>query len=135
VPFLLWEDVAKLERLDRETLFLAREGITSIGHLSSYKGAAESEMESLTVQRNDLRKELRRLTWKGNQTATDKVRRQIKGLSQRLKILRDEISLCDGIALRSRQVKENLEKCLIQHASEFKMSTPQRTNRSYDIAR
>ncbi len=118
VSFLLREDVAKLERLDRETLFLAREGITNIGQLSSRKETAAGEIESLTAQRQELRKELRRLTRKGDQPAADEVRAQIGKLSQQLKKLRKEVVLCDGIALRSGQVRENLEQLLTQQNTE-----------------
>ena len=120
VSFLLREDVAKLERLDRETLFLAREGITTMEQLEYRQGAAESEIEALTVQRNDLRKELRRLTRKDNQPAAGEVREQIGQLSQRLKKLRKEVALCEGIALRSGRVKENLEQLLTQQNTERK---------------
>ena len=118
VFFQLREDIAKLERLDRETLFLAREGITTIEQLSSHKEAAESEMEILTVQRQELRKKLRRITRKENQQAVDEVRGQIGHLSQRLKRLRKELSLYDSIALRSGQVKENLEQLLRNQNTE-----------------
>ena len=120
VSFLLREDVAKLEQLDRETLFLAREGITSIEQLSSRKETAESKIESITTQRQELRKELRRLTRKGDQATAEKVRGQIGQLSQQLKKLRKEVSLCDGIALRSGQVRENLEQLLTQQNTERK---------------
>lgn len=120
VSFLLREDVAKLERLDRETLFLAREGIVTMGQLSDRRGAAEGEIESLTAQRQELRKELRRLIRKGDQQAADEIRGQIGQLSGRLKKLRKEVVLCDGIALRSGQVKENLEQLLTQQNIERK---------------
>jgi hypothetical protein len=120
VPFLLREDVAKLDRLDQETLFLAREDITTIGQLESRQAAAKSEIESLTAQRNDLRKKLRRLTRKENQPAADEIRGQIRQLSQRLKKLRKEVALCESIALRSGQVKENLEQLLTQQNTERK---------------
>lgn len=120
VSFLLREDVAKLERLDWETLFLAREGIVTMGQLSDRRGAAEGEIESLTAQRQELRKELRRLTRKGDQPTADKIREQIGQLSGRLRRLRKEVVLCDGIALRSGQVKENLEQLLTQQNIERK---------------
>ena len=129
VSFLLREDVAKLERLDRETLFLAREGITTMEQLEYRQGAAESEIEALTVQRNDLRKELRRLTRKDNQPAAGEVREQIGQLSQRLKKLRKEVALCNGIALRSGQVKENLEQLLTQQNTERKEQTKDELSR------
>ena len=120
VSFLLREDVAKLDRLDRETLFLAREKISTMEQLEYRQGAAESEIEALTAQRNYLRKELRRLIRKGNQPAAGEVREQIGQLSQRLKKLRKEVALCEGIALRSGRVKENLEQLLTQQNTERK---------------
>ncbi len=120
VPFLLREDMAKLERLDRETLFLAREGITTMEQLSSRRRTAESEIETLTAQRQELRKELRRLIRKEDQPAADGVRGQIGELSQRLKRLRKEVALCDGIALRSGRVKENLGQLLTEQLLEHR---------------
>ena len=116
--FQLREDIAKLEKLDRETVFLARKGISSMEQLIDHKGRTEDEIESFTAQRQELRKELRRLTWKGDQSAAEEVREQIGQLSQRLKKLKKEVALCDGILLRSEKVKENLERLLLQEIIE-----------------
>ncbi len=129
VSFLLRKDVAKLDRLDRETLFLAREKISTMEQLEYHQGEAESEIEALTAQRNDLRKELRRLTQKGDQQTAGEVRGQIGQLSQRLKKLRKEVALCNGIALRSGQVKENLEQLLTQQNTERKEQTKDELSR------
>ena len=129
VSFLLRKDVAKLDRLDRETLFLAKEKISTMGQLENRKATAESEIEALTVQRNDLRKELRRLTRKGDQPAAGEVRGQIGQLSQRLKKLRKEVALCNGIALRSGQIKETLEQLLTQQNIERKEQTKDELSR------
>ena len=129
VSFLLRKDVAKLDRLDRETLFLAREDITTMRQLENRKAAAESKIETLIDQRNDMRKELRRLTRKGDQQATGEVRGQIGELSQRLKKLRKEVVLCESIALRSGQVKESLEQLLTQQNAERKEQTKDELSR------
>ena len=131
----LREDIAKLEQLDRETFFLARERITTMEQLSSRIEVAKSGIEALTVQRQELRKELRRLTRKGDQQATDEVRGQIRQLSRRIKKQRSEVALCEGIALRSGQVEENLGRLLLQEAIERKAKTPQRRNRNNNIER
>lgn len=133
VSFQLREDIARLEQLDRETLFLAREGITTIGQLKNRKIATESEIETLTAQWQELRKELRRLSRKGNPQTVSEVRGQISELSQQLKKLRKEMVLCNGIALRSGQVKGNLGLLLMEKHNQRK---PYRTqNRSYEIGR
>ena len=109
VSFQLRENIAKLDRLDRETFFLAREGITTMEQLEDRKVAIKSEIEALTVQRQELRK----FTRKGDQQAISEVRGQIGQLSQQLKKLRKEVILCEGIALRSGRVKENLGQLLV----------------------
>lgn len=120
VSFQLREDIAKLGRLDRETFFLAREGIVTMEQLEGRKMAAKSEIGALTTQRQELRKELRWLTRKGDQQAAGEVRGQIGQLSQRLKKQRREMALCEGIALRSGQVKENLGHLLKEEKLEHK---------------
>lgn len=92
-----------------ETFFLAREGITTMEQLEDRKVAIKSEIEALTVQRQELRK----FTRKGDQQAISEVRGQIGQLSQQLKKLRKEVILCEGIALRSGRVKENLGQLLV----------------------
>ena len=118
VSFLLREDIAKLDRLDAETRFLGKQHIGTIGELTAYREKALSEINTLTVQRQELRKELRRLNRQGDAIATDEVKSKISAISSRLKALRKEVVLCDGIAQRSGQVKENLERLVNQKDTE-----------------
>ena len=123
VSFLLREDVARLNRLDAETRFLGRAGIETIGELTAYREKAAAQMTALTNRRQTLRNQLRRLSRQGDTLAADAVRAQIKDVSQRLKTLRKEVVLCDGIAQRSGQVKENLELLKKQQEIERKEET------------
>ena len=79
-----------------------------------------AEIDALTVQRQELRKELRRLMRQGDAIAADEVKGKISAISSRLKVLRREVVLCDGIAQRSGQVKENLERLVNQKETERK---------------
>ncbi len=136
VSFLLREDLAKMTLLDRQTRFLAKEGISTIKQLESRREVIKSRVKVLIAQRQELRKELRRLTRKGNQVAADGMRDQIGQLSQELKKLRKEVALCDGIAARSERVRENLERRLTEQAIERKeKAATHKQNRSYDIGR
>ncbi len=108
VSFLLREDVAKLDQLIAQTRFLGRTGMETIDELTSYRESTAAEMTELTEQRQALRNRLRRLSRQGNQTEANAVKAQIGGISQKLKTLRRDMALCDGIAERSGQVKENL---------------------------
>ena len=120
VSFLLREDIAKLDRLDAETRFLGKRHIGTIGELTAHREKASAEIDDLTTQRQGLRKELRQLNRQGDAIAADEVKSEISAISSRLKALRKEVVLCDGIAQRSGQVKENLERLVKQKESEKK---------------
>ena len=129
VSFLLREDIAKLDRLDAETRFLGKRHISTIGELTACREQSSAEIDALTAQRQELRKELRRLTRQGDAIAADEVKEKISAVSSRLKALRKEVVLCDGIAQRSGQVKENLERLLNQKATERKELTQDELSR------
>lgn len=123
VSFLLREDVARLNRLDAETRFLGRAGIETIGELTAYREKAAAQMTSLTNRRQTLRNQLRRFSRQSDTVAADAVRAQIKDISQGLKTMRKEVVLCDSIAQRSGQAKENLELLKKQQEIERKEET------------
>ncbi len=120
VSFLLREDIAKLDRLDAETRFLGKHRIGTIGELTAHRETASAEVDALTAQRQELRKELRRLNRQGDPVAVDEVKQKISALSSRIRAARKEVVLCDGIAQRSGQVKENLERLVKQKETERK---------------
>jgi len=80
----------------------------TIGELTAYRESTTAEMATLTEQRQVLRNRLRRLSRQGDALEADAVRAQISSISQTLKTMRRDMALCDGIAERSGQVKENL---------------------------
>ncbi len=124
VSFLLREDIAKLDRLDAETRFLGKQHISTIGELTAHRETASAEIDALTAQRQELRKELRRLNRQGDDPkAVDEVKQKISALSSRIRAARKEVVLCDGIAQRSGQVKENLERLIEQKETERKELT------------
>lgn len=108
VSFLLREDVAKLDQLIAQTRFLGRMGMETIDELTAYQESTAAEMAALTEQRQALRNRLRRLSRQGDTLEADTVRAQIGGISQKLQALRRDMALCDDIAERSGQVRENL---------------------------
>lgn len=130
VPFSLREDMTKLDRLDRETRFLARTKITTMDELMQRKETAESKITSLTMQRQALRNQVKRQTHRKDFLAADATKAEIQKISAQLKELRKETVLCDGIAARSGQVKENLSVLLHQKETE---PFPKKRNDSWCI--
>ena len=120
VSFLLREDIARLDRLDAETRFLGKHHISTMEELTSHRERSSAEAETLTAQRQELRKELRRLIRRGDPAGIDKVKQNIRSLSGRIRAARKEVVLCDGIAQRSGQVRENLGRLVKQKELERK---------------
>lgn len=78
------------------------------------------EVDTLTAQRQELRKDLRRLTRRGDSAGIDEVKQNIRSLSGRIRAARKEVVLCDGIAQRSGQVRGNLGRLVKQKEIERK---------------
>lgn len=112
MSFFLREDVTKLKRLDAETRLLGKNHIETITDLTQYQKTVLAEIDSLTAQRQELRKELRRLVRKGNSADIGAAKNKINAISNRLRGLRKEVVLCDDIAQRSGQIRENTERLI-----------------------
>ena len=123
VPFSMREDVARLYRPDQETRLLGRQRITTMGELTAYRESVAAELDTLTIQRRELRNRLRRLARQGGSPDTDVVKAEIARITSRLKGLRKEVALCDGIAQRSGQVRADLGQLLKQKMTERKEVT------------
>ena len=106
VSFLLREDVAKLDRLDQETLFLAREDITTIGQANIYfkykgkKPLTEAEQILFTTAKDYLKGVMNGKTtiptkaWKEEYT---KLTAERKTLNQRYLALKEEVKEAEKI--------------------------------------
>lgn len=120
VSFLLREDIAKLDRLDAETRFLGKHRIGTIAELTTHRETALMEVDALTAQRQELRKDLRRLIRQGDSAGIDEVKQNIRSLSDRIRAVRKDVVLCDGIAQRSGQIQEKLGQLVKQKEIERK---------------
>lgn len=112
--YLLKEDLLKLDRISQETRLLGRENISTDQKLFSYKKSVEDEIKTLTDDRTHLRKTARRNM---SDDELSKVKEQVSTITEKLRTLRKEVMLCDGIAERSKVMEHNLEQI---HAEEQK---------------
>lgn len=97
--YLLREDLMKLDKITAQVRLLGREHISTNEQLFSYKSKVEDEIKILTDDRKRLRNEIRRVNI-DDAVLLDK-KEQISALSEKIKELRKEVHLCDGIAERS----------------------------------
>ena len=103
--YLLKDDLMKMEAITNETRLLCRNHIDTAGQLLSYKGSLETEMKELTEQR----KGLYSLSRKAGGEEKEAVKAQISEITGRLKTIRKEVRLCEGIEARSGILREKLQ--------------------------
>lgn len=114
--YLLREDLMKLEQYSQEAELLGKNHIDTSGQLFSYTQSVENEIKALTEERKHLRNKIRR---KGiSEVELSKSRAQISEISDRLKTLRRELSLCKDIAERSGVIRKNAEQILAEEEKQ-----------------
>lgn len=103
-PYILRDDIRKLDATDRQTRFLFHHKIETEEELTSYKNGAEEQIKALSKERNDLKNEMRHTDMPEQRIA--EVREKITGISSKLKTLRQDVKLCDAIVVRSLEIAE-----------------------------
>lgn len=103
---LLKDDLLKMDAIAKETRLLCRCRIDTPAQLLTYKDSLTAEAEELTGKRNSLYVKSRRLPGKEEEAA---VKKQTSDISKRLKEIRGEVRLIEGIAERSDTLKEKLK--------------------------
>ena len=103
---LLKDELMKMDEISRQTRFLCRENITTAEELQLSTECRQLEVERLTEKRDELRKEIRRRI---PVEQKELCREQISEITGQLKLLREELKLCEGIRQRSEEIKEKLE--------------------------
>ena len=105
--YYLKEDLMKIDKISMETRLLARENISTIEQLFSYKNSIEKEIDSLVNIRESLRRNVRKNV---DETEISKIKDKISDSTRKIRELRKEITLCDGIAERSKVIEDRLKQ-------------------------
>ena len=105
--YYLKEDLMKIDKISMETRLLARENISTIEQLFSYKESVEKEIDSSVDMRESLRRDVRK---NSDETEISKIKDKISDLTRKIRELRKEITLCDGIAERSKVIDDRLKQ-------------------------
>lgn len=112
VHYLLRDDLMKLDELTAQTKLLCKHQIGTSEQLFSYRASVEQEVKALTADRTHLRNEIRRVDISDERLSAAKT--EISEISEKLKSLRRELKLCDGIAERAGVIQEKLEKVIAE---------------------
>ena len=116
LPYLLREDLMKLDQYSQEAELLGKHHIDTSGQLFSYTQSVENEIKTLTEERKYLRNKIRRKDISEVELSNTKA--QISEISDRLKTLRRELSLCKDIAERSGAIEKNVEQILAEEEKQ-----------------
>ena len=103
--YLLKDDLMKMEAITKETRLLCRNHINTAEQLCSYKDALETKMSDLLARRKGLYSKSYSAKNVKEKTA---IRSELSEITVRLRTIRKEVRLCEGIAARSDTLKEKL---------------------------
>lgn len=103
--YLLKDDLMKMEAISQETRLLCRNRIDTVEQLCSYKESLETEMADLLQKRKGLYSQSRKMGGEEKEA----IRSQLSDLSKRLREIRKEVKLCEGIEARNDTLKEKLK--------------------------
>ena len=104
--FLLKEDLAKLDNINKETKLLCINKIDTSKQLFSYQNQQQEQMNSLISKRKHMRYKLRSVHSEDEKSL---LKSEISKLTAEIGKLRKEVILCDHIAKRSEVIKEKLK--------------------------
>lgn len=104
--FLLKEDLAKLENINKETKLLCMNKIDTSQQLFSYQNQQQEQMNSLISKHKHLRYKLRSVHSDDDKSL---LKSEISKFTAEIGNLRKEVVLCDHIAKRSEVMKEKLK--------------------------
>lgn len=104
--FLLKEDLAKLDNINKETMLLCMNKIDTSQQLFSYQNQQQEQMNSLISKRKHLRYKLRSVHSDDDKSL---LKSEISKFTAEIGKLRKEVVLCDHIAKRSEVMKEKLK--------------------------
>lgn len=113
--FLLREDLIKMNTISKEARLLCHYRIDTAEQLFLLKGCLQEQMEELVDTRKHLYYKSRSIKGQGE---LPEVKAEISKMSIRIGKLREEVRLCNGIAVRSRVIEEKMETIRWENRAE-----------------
>lgn len=121
--FLLREDLLKLDAISQEAKLLAVNRIDTVQQLVSYKEGLETKIQALTSKRKELYRSRRTVAVKTDTVKFSAISAEISSISKQLSKLRQEVKLCDDIAIRSGVMREKIRTVRMDSQSDRKERT------------
>ena len=134
----LIDEMRKLDKLIEQQNLLCGNDIETPEQLVEYKDSCKSELQECDEARERYRKMLKVAARKGDETEVTKIKDEISLLTERMKILRKDIRICDRIQEQEPKIENKINE-IINDKERKEMSTDERfrrrsgTNREDDI--
>lgn len=134
----LIDEMRKLDKLIEQQNLLCDNDIETPEQLEKYKDACKSELQECDEARERYRKMVKAAERKGDETEVAKIKDEISLLTERMKILRKDIRICDRIQEQEPKIENKINE-IINDKERKEMSTDERfrrrsgTNREDDI--
>ncbi|MBR6801774.1 MAG: relaxase/mobilization nuclease domain-containing protein [Eubacteriaceae bacterium] len=106
---IIGEDVRKMNKISDEARLLGKYRIDTDEQLILFKESREEKISLLAKDRMRLYGRLGRMNVKGNPEREGKIREEISAINVRLKRLRKEVKVCEGILERKDSLKTKTE--------------------------
>ena len=117
VHYLLKDDLIKLDRISQEVRLLGNYHIDTAEQLFSFSGQCAEKLKQLETERKYLRNEIRRNIPEERKA---ELKEKASSISEEMKKLRKEISLCESIAERSEIISPKLQQIYAEETEQQK---------------
>ena len=134
----LIDEMRKLDKLIEQQNLLCDNDIETPEQLEEYKDSCKSELQECNEARERYRKMLKSAARKGDETEVAKIKDEISLLTERMKILRKDVRICDRIQEQEPKIENKINE-IMNDKERKEMSTDERfrrrsgTNRKDDI--
>ena len=136
----LIDEMRKLDKLIEQQNLLCDNDIETPEQLEEYSDSCKSEFQECHEARERYRKMVKAAARKGDETEVAKIKDEISLLTERMKILRKDIRICDRIQEQEPKIENKINE-IMNDKERKEMSTDERfrrrsgTNRENDITR
>ncbi len=124
----LIDEMRKLDKLIEQQNLLCDNDIETPDQLEKYKDSCKSELQECDESRERYRKMVKAAARKGDETEVAKIKDEISLLTERMKILRKDIRICDRIQEQEPKIENKINE-IINDKERKEMSTDERFRR------
>lgn len=136
----LVEEMRKLDKFIEQQNLMIDKDLETLEQVAEYKNASEKELSELAIERNMYRNELKVAIRNGDENKIRIARNAISEATERMKILRKEIRICDRIQEQEPKFENKINE-IMNNEERKEMTTDERfrrcsrTNREDDVTR